>query len=150
MGILLNRDYTVDKINRKKTKDEFFDFDMVPYESELVAFCDHIINKRIALGRPTEITNESHWQLVEFIIKGWSALYPEYTSQFFNHMKSVRASSSNLGVSREGEAMLQHQLEIPKSLFKLIEITFPKQKWSKVFNLKFAQRFSGFMGADKL
>jgi len=122
----------------------------VPFERELVKFVDAIIEQRIKLGRPTQITKNSHWQLVELILRGWCALYPEYANRFFDHMKRVRNNAKRLGVAREGEAMIQHQVEVPQSLYQMIMTAFPNQKWDKKFVLKFARRFSGFMAAHKL
>jgi hypothetical protein len=122
----------------------------VPYERDLVKFVDYIIDKRIALGRPTTITNEAHWDLIIFILRGWYALFPEYAGQFFKHMKEVRLRAKHLGVSREGEAMLQHLVEVPQSLYQMIDIAFPDQKWDKKFILKFAKRIPALAGADKL
>lgn len=137
--------------NMKQNITRVFDgIEYVPYETPIVKFVDYIIDKRIEMGRPTSITNERHWDLVSVIIKGWGDLYPEYANPFSDHMKTVRRHATRLGVSREGEAILQHQLEIPQSLYLLIKKAFPDQKWDKKFVSKFAQRFSGFMGADKL
>lgn len=123
----------------------------VPYEWPIVRFVDYIIDKRIELGRPTMITNENHWNLLELIIKGWSDLYPKHSHDFFQHMRTIRSHANHLGVAREkGGATLQHQVEIPEKLYSLIRIAFPNQKWDKNFILKFARRMPAFMGADKI
>ncbi len=134
----------------KRKFNPFSGIKMIPFETPLVQFVDSILNRRIELGRPTTITNEEHWKLVEFIINGWRALYPDLANDFFKHMADVRNKANSLGISREGEAMIQHQLEVPQSLYALIQTVFPQQKWGKKFILKFAQRFKGFMGADKI
>lgn len=123
---------------------------MVPYEGTLVMFVDHIIDTRIKLGRPTTISTPKCWELLDFIIRGWDALYPEYSRPFFEHMKEVHRRANHLAVSREGEAMIQHQLEIPQRLNEIIMIAFPQHKWSKKFNLEFAKRYNIFAGADRL
>jgi len=123
----------------------------VPFERDLVKFVDTIIDKRIKLGRPTTITRDGDWELVEFILRGWSALYPEYSTSFFEHMKKYRSNAKRLGVAKEkGGAEIQQQLEIPQSLYQMIATAFPDQKWDKRFVLKFARRFSGFMAAYKI
>lgn len=127
-----------------------FGIDYVPFETILVRFVDHILEERIKMGRPTHVTNDNHWGLIEFIIEGWSELYPEYSHDFIVHMKRVRLHANHLGVSREGEAIIQHQLEIPQKLFQLIMVAFPDQKWDREFNLQFAKHFPSLKGADKL
>jgi hypothetical protein len=122
----------------------------VPFETPLVKFVDHIIDERIRLGRPTKITNDNHWSLILFIVNGWYALYPEYASEFIEHMKRVRRTANALGVAREGEAILQHQIEVPQSLFSMIKVAFPEQKWDKKFVLKFARKLPAFKGSDIL
>ncbi len=122
----------------------------MPYETPLVQFVDKIIDERIKIGRPVEIKRDADWNLVEFILRGFDALYPEYSNQFFKHMADIRAKANHLGVSREGEAMIQHQIEIPQALYSMIMTAFPKQKWSTQFNVKFARHFTNFKGADHI
>lgn len=137
------------KSDKNKVKD-LLSVEYVPFEQPLVKFVDHIINTRIKLGRPLEITNEKHWDLVKFIFTGWNSLYPDHSNAFLQHMKNWRRESRHLGVSREGEAMIQHRLEIPQTLYSLIMTAFPNQKWTSKFTLRFAKELPILSGSEKL
>lgn len=136
-------------VNPPKIVDKF-GIEQVPFEMPLVKFVDHIIDERIALGRPDEITSEKAWNLVEFIVRGWKAIYPEYADAFFKNMANIRAHAPRNGIVKEGEARLQHQLEIPQSLWALLSKAFPNQKWDRKFIISFAKRFKGFTGAETI
>jgi hypothetical protein len=138
-------------MNKPKTNNNPWNLQRVPFETTLVKFVDHIIDTRIALGRPTHITNEKHWELLMFIMNGYHALYPEYANAFLNHMKWVRANAKQYAVSKEkGGAQIQHLIEVPEPLMNMISRAFPEQKWDKKFILKFAQRLPALKGANTL
>lgn len=122
----------------------------VPYEAPLVMATDKLLEYAKKNGSAECVTSEKDWETLEMIIRLWHTCYPEYAAQFFESMNLVRSHSNETGVAREGEAMIQRQLEIPEKLISMIRVIFPVQKWDKKFVYKFAKRFSGFAAADKI
>lgn len=121
-----------------------------PFEKELVFFIDNLLEMHKKRGSPTQVSSESDWDTLSYIIKGFTVLYPQLAKDFFDNMTRWRQLSASHGVSREGEARVQHQLEVPEKIHGMIKIVYPDQKWDKKFVAKFARRFSSFMGTDKL
>ena len=134
----------------KKKTNPFSGITQVPYETPLVLFVDKLIEVANKNGSKNYIQTSYDWQTLDFIYRGWCILYPEYARPFEKHMQSVHLHGNKLGISREGEAIIQHQLEIPVSLFQMIKTIFPKQTWDKQFVAKFAKHFPQMRGAVKL
>lgn len=130
-------------------QDVNLDMDYVPYEQELVGFVDAVVAMASRLKTNKYIQSENDWTVMEFLYKGWKALYPVQSNEFENHMAVIRAISNPMGVSREkGGATLQAQLEVPQKLHQMIAAFFPLQLWNKKFVAEFAHRFPQFKSSN--
>lgn len=122
-----------------------------PFEKELVFFIDNLLELHKRRGSPPQVSSETDWQTLEYILKGFETLYPQLSYDFYNNMREWRRLSSAHGISREkGGALIQHKLEVPEKVYNMIKIVFPQQKWDKKFSEKFARRFSSLTGTDAL
>lgn len=124
--------------------------DDVPYEKPLVDFVDALVALAKAKDAHRTIERDTDWEVLDFIMKGWLILYPVTAKEFLDHMKEWRRQSKRLGVSREGEAMLQHKFNVPRPVYDMIKAIYPDQIWDKKFVLKFANRYFALRGSDKL
>lgn len=121
---------------------------MVPFDGPIVEFVDSLILLNKKNGTPNTVTTENDWKTLEYIMQGFETLYPVKAYEFYEHMKKWRELSTAMGVSREGEAIIQHQLEVPEKVMSMIRIVFPNLKWDKKFVAKFSRRFTAFKGSD--
>lgn len=126
----------------KKRFDPMEGIKQVPYDASIVLFIDKLIEVRNKNGS-TEgtISTEKDWETMQFLLRGWKILYPEEAYSFNNHMKILRRDTKNNGLVKEGNALIQHQMEIPETLYKMIKALFPVQKWDKKFVTAFTKRF---------
>lgn len=126
------------------------DVKYVPYERDLVSFVDRAVE--MAHSNTTKkVQTESDWNIIAFLYKGWSILYPQECHDFEEHIKRVHLySHDNKGIAKEGSAQVEHLLEIPEKLYKMILSIFPEQKWSgeegKRFVRSFKKRFRQLAG----
>lgn len=128
-----------------------FGIDSVPYEGALVAFVDALIELAKKNGSTLRVETSLDWQTIDYMFKGWQVLYPKTSTDFLEHMKAWRRSSTDHGISREsGGATVQHKMELPRPIFDMMKIVFPLQVWDKKFSEKFANRYAGLKGTDKL
>jgi hypothetical protein len=126
------------------------DIDYTPFERQIVEFVDATIALNTSHGRPTSITKERDWDVIGFIYKGFSVLYPKDAREFEKYMKEVHHISNPHGIKKEGNAMIQHVLEVPEKLYKMINAIFPAQKWNdKKFVRSFAKHYPQLRGYDK-
>jgi hypothetical protein len=121
----------------------------VPYPRPIVEWVDKMIEYKSKHHCHDIVESENDWELVDFLYKGWQVIYPIESEQFEESMKFIRAHTINRGISKDkGQAMIQHQLEIPENFFKMFRIMFPYQNWDKKFVSKFINRFKQFKVND--
>lgn len=119
----------------------------IPYEKEIVSFVDAVIDKNNKAGSHLFVQGSQDWDTIAFIYKGFSVLYPEDAADFEKHMHDVHQDTKwNHGISKEGDAMVEHILEIPMKLYKMIMAVFPDQKWDGKFARKFKGHFPQMAG----
>jgi hypothetical protein len=123
---------------------------MIPYEREIVAFIDKLLEVANRNGSKGALQTSLDWNTLDFLYKGWKVLYPEDASTFENHMKQTHTLNYRRdGIAKEKNAMIQHILEIPSPLYQMIKVIFPDQKWDKRFVRDFAKHFPGMRGYEK-
>jgi hypothetical protein len=137
-------------LDLKDQKNPFSGISYVPYERQYVEFIDALIDFAKKNQSTSQIVSDADWKTMEFIYKGWKTFYPIHATQFEDHMKDVRNHSHIAGIVKEGEGMIQYQLEIPEKLYHMIQIIFPNQKWDREFIRKFAQHFPTLRAAERL
>lgn len=122
----------------------------VPYEAPLVGFIDALIDLAKKNGSKERVSTSFDYKTLDFIMKGYEVLYPQESKEFYTYMKEWRRQSTHLGVSREGDAILQHKFNLPQKVHDLIRVIFPKQEWNKKFVNNFAKRYGQFAGSERL
>lgn len=111
----------------------------IPYERPIVGFIDALIEMANQNSSKDSIKWDKDWQTMEFLFKGFEALYPKTASDFYEHMANIRRHSK--GVARVKDALIENKMEIPMPLFNMIKIIWKDQKFDKKFVEEFARRF---------
>lgn len=106
----------------------------VPYERQYVEFVDSLLQIARKNESKSRVQHQKDWETIHFIYRGFCALFPKTAADFEKHMKNMRSMARNdKGIAREGEAMIQHQLEVPQPFYQMVNTIFPDQKWDKQF-----------------
>jgi len=123
----------------------------VPFERPIVQAVDALVAFAKAKEAGKIVEREADWEVMEKIFSLWSTMFPHEYESFAEAQKLTRAHQKNaLGTAREGEAMIQHQLNIPKSLYGLIVAIYPLQQFDKKFVAQLAKRMPILKAADKI
>ena len=95
-----------------------------------------IVDKLVELSKNsgTTIESEKDWEIVEKLFDFFKVEFPEAYNDYLQSIAILR-SQHNYGnaIVKEGEAMMQHQLEIPEKFAELIWAIFPDQKFDRDF-----------------
>lgn len=95
-----------------------------------------IIDKLVELSKNsgTTIENDKDWEIVEKLFEFFKMEFPEDYAYFLQGIAHMR-SQHNYGTAiiKEGDAMMQHQMEIPEKFAELIYAIFPDQKFDRDF-----------------
>lgn len=128
----------------------FAGIEMVPYEREFVKFADLVTEMVIANGRHATVEDEGDWKIINLLYKGWSIMYPHDVKDFERHMEDVRTHTFvEKGIIKEGEAMMQYLMEVPKPLHDMVCAIYPLQQWDRKFVYGLLERFPGFKAYEK-
>lgn len=119
----------------------------VPFETEIVKFVDSIVDMTRRNGSKRYVDSQGDWTILEYIYNGFKIFYPEDAYQFEQYMHSVhQATNWNNGISHEGDAIIEHILEVPQKLYQMIGAIYPDQKWTGSFARKFKGHFPQMAG----
>lgn len=122
----------------------------VPFEKHLVEWTDSVVTMAKKLGCGKRIETEADWRVIEYIYKGWTVLFEQDFKRFIDKMKFLRSELQNdNATAKEGEGRVQHQMEFPMSLYKLIDSVFPLQKWDTKFVREFANKMPELRASSK-
>jgi hypothetical protein len=95
-----------------------------------------IIDKLVELSKNsgTTIETEKDWEIVAKLFDFFKVEFPEDYAYYLQSIAMLR-SQHNYGnaIVKQGEGMIQHQLEIPEKFAELIYAIFPDQKFDKDF-----------------
>ncbi len=95
-----------------------------------------IIDKLVELSKNsgTTIESEQDWEIVAKLFEFFKAEFPEDYSYYLQSIAMLR-SQHNYGKAfvKQGDAMIQHQLEIPEKFAEMIYAIFPDQKFDRDF-----------------
>lgn len=121
-------------------KDPNLDIKMELFPKYVVEAVDSLIlyaNKNKAYSPIVE--SPVDWKIIEGIYRLFSIMYPNTEKEFIKSIKHFKTTEVNKGIAREGEGMIQHQLEVPQPLYQMINSFFPQQKWDKQFVKEISQ-----------
>jgi hypothetical protein len=95
-----------------------------------------IIDKLVELSKNSSTTIESDrdWEIVAKLFEFFKVEFPQDYQYFLIGIAQMK-SNYNHGKAfiKEGEAMVQHQMEIPEKFAELIYAIFPDQKFDRDF-----------------
>jgi len=114
-------------------KNERLNIHMEPFERPLVDFVDKLIEVAKKNDSSGRIRWKQDWETVAFIYLGFKSLYPISCRDFEKKMHEWQGSIQRHGILKEGEAMIQHQLEVPRPFYMMFNTIFPDQQWDKKF-----------------
>lgn len=88
----------------------------------------------LAKNSGTTIETQKDWEIVEKLFEFFKVEFPEDYAYFLQGIAMMK-SNYNHGKAfvKEGDGMVQHQLEIPEKFAELIYAIFPDQKFDKDF-----------------
>jgi hypothetical protein len=95
-----------------------------------------LIDKLVELSKNsgTTIETEKDWEIVEKLFDFFKSEFPEAYSEYLVSISHLRSQHSyGNAIIKEGDSMLQHQLEIPEKFAELIYAIFPDQKFDRDF-----------------
>lgn len=95
-----------------------------------------IIDRLVELSKNsgTTIESEKDWEIVEKLFEFFKTEFPEDYAYFLQGIAQMRRDH-NYGTAmiKEGDSMVQHQMEIPEKFAELIYAIFPDQKFDRDF-----------------
>lgn len=95
-----------------------------------------LIDKIVELAKnsSTTIENDADWEIVRTLFDFFKTEFPEDYAYYLKSIAMFR-SQHNYGNAfvKEGDGMIQHQLEIPEKFAELIWAVFPDQKFDRDF-----------------
>lgn len=95
-----------------------------------------IVDKLVELSKNsgTTIESEFDWEIVAKLFEFFKAEFPEDYNEYLKSIAMLR-SQHNYGTAmiKQGDGMMQHQLEIPEKFAELIWAIFPDQKFDRDF-----------------
>lgn len=102
---------------------------LVPYEKPLVDAVESLIRLARKAGYNSPVETDKQWEVIDRIFIMWATLYPQEYQDFKRTQAQQKGKQLNKhAASREGEAMVQHLVEIPGKFDSLIKAIFPMQK----------------------
>jgi hypothetical protein len=95
-----------------------------------------IVDKLVELSKNsgTTIESEKDWEVVAKLFEFFKVEFPEDYAYYLQSIAMLR-SQHNYGKAfvKQGDAMIQHQLEIPEKFAEMIYAIFPDQKFDRDF-----------------
>jgi hypothetical protein len=116
----------------------------------------HKLNKvddimELRKGRPTFVDGDKDWEVIIKLFELWVDEYPEDYDAFKDSISIIKSGLTRAdGISKEGEAMMQHQLEVPEMFHKMVKICYPDQVWDRKFVKGLAFKLPILKVADKI
>jgi hypothetical protein len=108
---------------------EGMDVEYVPYERPIAEAVDAMMKWQKEMNYPQLVESDKHWQFLEKLFEMFVTLYPEDYKEFRTWQLRLKTDKKNSkAINREGGAMMQHQLEIPRKFAEMVSAMFPSQK----------------------
>jgi hypothetical protein len=111
------------------------------------------VDKIVALrqGRPTFVDGDKDWEVIWELFVLWYEEYPEQYDAFQQSIAFIRQQLKNdNAIAKEGDSMMQHQLEVPETFYRMIKICYPDQKWDRKFVKGLARRIPVLKVAENI
>jgi hypothetical protein len=95
-----------------------------------------IVDKLVELSKNsgTSIETEKDWEIVARLFEFFKEEFPEDYAYYLQSISMLRRQHDyGTAIVKEGDAMMQHQLEIPEKFAEMIYAIFPDQKFDRDF-----------------
>lgn len=113
--------------------DEQIDYVTVPaIVAKGIDYLDRLSKHRSPEGI---VETDKDWHILREMFKVWLTVYPLDAKDFVDNARTYKTHNQvSKGIIKEhGGAMIQHKLEVPEKLYKMIELMFPRQNFDKEF-----------------
>lgn len=122
------------------------DLEYQSFNKQTVDWIDSLIEYQKKYGGKTRVDGEGDWKVLGYMYKGLKVLHPEQMKQFEDSVKFYRSINKfGKGVKHEGDAMIQHRLEMPEVFFHFLKILYPFQQLDKKFVKGIEEHFPEFI-----
>lgn len=116
---------------------------------EKLKMVDKIVDLR--KGRPSFVDGDKDWEVIWELFVLWYTEYPEQYEEFSKSIALIRDNLKNSNAMiKEGDSLMQHQLEVPEMFHRMIKICYPDQKWDRKFVREISRRIPILKVADKI
>ncbi len=117
--------------------------------TEKLKMVDKIVELR--KGRPTFVDGDKDWEVIWELFVLWYTEYPEHYEEFQRSIQELRDNLKRKdAITKEGGAMIQHQLEVPEMFHRMVKICYPDQQWDRKFVRELSRRIPVLKVADKI
>lgn len=125
---------------------------VVPMPRAIVEAVDSINEFfRINGSKQGYVEHNGDWKVIEFCFEVFRVSYPEDLKVFVETQKKIRYNLKHEhGGFEEGEARMQHMMNIPQKMYQLINKFYPQQRWDKKFATELATKLPVFRVPKKL
>jgi|SRR6185312_209206 len=128
----------------------------VPYERPLVEAVDKLIDvARVKCSPNKRVESDGDWEVLDLLFKLYQTFYSQECQQFLDDMAKTRnhqivSWGKRTAITKEGDAMMQQQLQIPGKFNDMLKAFFPLQPLTKPFVRKLWQKMPQFRVGDTL
>lgn len=128
----------------------------IPFERPIVQAVDALVLFAKHKASPNKIIeSNSDWEVVSYIYKMYETFFPKSAKLFQDTMKQTRnrqtiKGGKRLSISKEGDASVQHQMNLPFEFHSMIKAIYPNQKLTKDFTRELFKRMPQLRVAEKL
>lgn len=102
---------------------------------------DVLVKKRRLGSTNGMVDSKRDWEIVEDCFEVFAIVYPEDVKVFIDTQKKVRDNLKyETGAIEEGEARMQHMMNMPQKFYLMVSKLYPQQKWDRDFVMELAKR----------
>jgi len=130
-----------------------YEFSYLEVPRHKVQRVDAILDKHKRLNCNDWVQTDNDWEIVVDLYKFWITEYPEEYKTFYDSVTKYKNEMERSdGIVKDGDAMLQHQLELPEYFYRFLIAVFDKQEshFDRKFVKELSKRIPLFKVADKI
>lgn len=95
---------------------------------------EHLANISTKTSPNGMVETNADWLVLVDVYKVWKKSYPDLYYDFIAGVSKLRnIYKENKGMAKEGSAFIQHRLEMPETLHRMLEVMFPHIKYDRKF-----------------
>lgn len=112
------------------------DLEYVTLPKSIADGIEHLADISTKTSPNGKVETNADWQVLVDVYKVWKKSYPNLYYEFLDSVSKYRTQYSilgNNGMSKEGSALIQHRLEMPETLHRMLGVMFPNIKYDRKF-----------------